>query len=137
MCFRTIHINLFKHLEFDAVTVDKFSDFSRAFRLLSPELIAREGEDLEPISFILVLVVQSYQLSVVRLGCPSGTRNVHYNENFVPVFFKIDFFSFQALGSEFINGSSFCRILCGHDGHLSTSRTTGQTKAGQAAKGPH
>jgi len=109
----TVDVDLGEHVEGEAVLLlHSRLDLRVGARLLASKLVAREGGDTEPISF--VFFVQSLKLMVVGVGQTSVGRHIHHHHHFAFVFFSqlhelfIDILSF-----ELINGrrQSWIRLL--------------------------
>lgn len=104
-----IDIDFVEHVELNSEFGRECFDFLIGSRFLSTELVAREGENTQTLSF-RVLGVQLYQLSVVCVGQTSLGRDIDDNANVSFVFFQIHFVSIDVNSRKFVDGRSFGRV---------------------------
>lgn len=103
MSVSAVDVRLREHVEREAVLrLHARFDLRVRSGLLSRKLVAREGGDAEPISF--VFFVQSLKLMVVDVGQTSVGRHVDYDDHFALVFvFELDKLFVDVQGLELVN----------------------------------
>jgi len=101
-----VDVNLGKHVKLCTIRLRRklFYFLVRSW-LLTTKLVAREGEDAEPLGSCQ-LVVQSLQLRVIFWRKPSFGRHVDDNAHVTPVFVQRDRVTIDVHGAEFIDGLS-------------------------------